>query len=93
MASGRILQLSGFRPRDTILYVKTLIFWHWGHLQDQQRLIFGDAILEDGRTLSDYNIHPESTLHLCITVPVAAPVDDDVMGSATPSSSSAEDVD
>ena len=64
-------------------------------LVDQQRLILGDAILENGRTLSDYDIHPESTLHLCITVLVAAPVDDDddVMGSATGSSYSAEDFD
>lgn len=71
--AGKTLTLE-VEPTDTIDSILSKVQEKTGIPPKKVRLVFGDKTLESGKTLSDYNIQKESTLHVILLTSIAITV-------------------
>lgn len=76
--NGKIITLP-VHTGNTINEIKKMIFVQAGIPENQQGLIFGGAQLQGSRTVADYNIKQENTLHLVLRAQVR---DDEAVGNS-----------
>ena len=62
---GELVMMSVL-PELTIADLKAMIEDKVGHNEEYVRLLFAGKPLEDDRTLEDYSIHADSTLHMVV---------------------------
>ena len=67
LPSSRVISLT-FKEDDTVTNVKEKVEVREGLTVSEQRLMFAGKQLQDGMTMSSYNIHAEATLHLLLSL-------------------------
>jgi ubiquitin len=65
MLTGKTVTLEA-ESYNTIKHLKELIYTQEGHKVEDQCIIFAGKPLEDGKTIEDYKLDKESTLHLVL---------------------------
>ena len=63
--SGKTITLE-VEPNESILDIKTKVYDKEKISVEEQRLLFGAKILDDEKTLNDYDIRDTCTIHLFI---------------------------